>query len=107
MHFAAFAAAVAGHPAHHFRHHGFHPAAFGDDMAVAAVRAGDGVILAQGRADTHRGGFLSIRQVRQAGHQALTINVKNGFLGGPDGQHLAIDLEQCLVGKRQVGSYCR
>ncbi len=106
VHLAALAAAVAGDAAHHFGHHGFHPPALGDDMAVAAVRAGDGVILAQGGAYAHRGGFLSVGQVRQAGHQAPAVNVENGFLEGPDGEHLAVHLEQRLRREWQVVGWC-
>ena len=106
MHFAAFPAAVAGDSAHNFCHHRFHPPAFGDDMTMAAVGTGDGVIQAQGCTHTHRRGFLSIRQVGQTGHQAPAINVKNGLLEGPDGEHLAVDFEQRLCSKRQVGGWC-
>ena len=106
VHLAALAAAVAGHAAHHFGHHGFHPAAFCDDMAVAAMRAGDGVILAQGCTHAHGGGFLSVGQVRQAGHQALAINVEYGFLEDPDGEHLAVNLEQRLSREGQLSGWC-
>ncbi len=80
VHLAAFAAAITGHLAHHFCHHRVHLPALGDDVPVAAVGAGDGVIRAQRRAHTHRGGFLPVRQVRQTGHPALAVDSRRWSL---------------------------
>jgi hypothetical protein len=59
VHRAAFTFAIAGFLAVEFGHHAIEPGALGDDVAVAAVGAGNVVPVTEVGTDTCRHGFLA------------------------------------------------
>ena len=70
VHGAALALAVAGGLAVQLGHHAAHLAALGDDVAVAAVGAGDVVVVVEGGAHADRHRLLAQVQVHEAGQLA-------------------------------------
>ena len=97
VHGAAFAAAIAGFLAEQFGKHSVQRRALGDTVAVAAVGAGDVIVLAQRFANADRDGFLADIEMRETRHLGAEIKLVDLFFEEPDLQHLAVELEPALV----------
>jgi hypothetical protein len=97
VHAAALALAVAGRLAEQFGEHAVEGAALGDQMAVAAVRAGDPVLVRQMHHDAGCDGFLAHVQVQGARDLAVLHELAGGFLEQADAHHAPVHVEQGLV----------
>ena len=97
VHAAAFALAVAGRAAEQFGEHPIELAAFRDEVAVAAVRAGDLVVARQ--MHHHAGGdrLLADVEVQGAGDLAGFHQLAGFFFEDADADHAAVDIEQDFV----------
>jgi hypothetical protein len=66
-------------------------------MAVAAVRTGNVIGLAQCFAHTHSDRFLTYVKMSQARHLGAEIELVDLFLEEPDFDHLAIEMQPPLI----------
>ena len=66
-------------------------------MAVAAVGAGDVIVLAQRFADTDGNRFFADVEMREPGHLGAEIKLVDLFFEQPNLQHLAVEAEPALV----------
>src|SRR5260370_12047714 len=82
-----FPAANPGAPAVDFRHHAVHVAALSNAVAVAAMRAGDGVAGVQVHADTDGRSLLAGVEVDEAGDLACGEFQVHALLELADGAH--------------------
>ena len=87
VHRAALALVVAGRLAVQLGHHQPHLAALGDDVAVAAVGAGDVVVVVQRGAHPDRHGLLPQVEVHEAGQLAGGEQVLHPVLEVADLEH--------------------
>ncbi len=99
VHRAALAPAVAGGPAVQLGEHVLDLAAFGHHVAVAAVGAGDIVVLAQRRAGAHRHGLLALGQVQEAGNLARLKVLLGRVLKAADQAHAPVHGQQLFAGQ--------
>src|SRR5205823_459990 len=77
VHAAALALAVAGRLAEQLSHHQLDVAALGDAVAVAAVGAGDEVVLAQGGAGADPDRLFADVGVAGAAHDAFAVDLED------------------------------
>ena len=99
VHRAALAVADAGALAPDLGHHAVDVHALGDAVAVAAVSAGDAVVLAQVHADAGGRRFLAGVEVHEAGNVAAGKLGVQTLLELADRPHGAVRLEQPLAGQ--------
>ena len=92
VHRAALALAVAGVSAEELRHHEVEVAALGDDVAVAAVGAGDVVIIPQALAHRRGDRLLAQIQMGEAVDLALCEQPRGCRLESADAAHTEIDV---------------
>ena len=90
VHRTAFSAAVSGFFSQQFGKHQFRRGAFGEAVAMAAMRAGDVVIGAQRFANSDRDRFFADVKVRQARHQRARVQFIYIFFKQTDRHHLAV-----------------
>ena len=100
VHGAAFAAAVAGFFTEQLSEHFVERCAFGNAMAMAAVGAGDVIVLAQRFADADGDGFFANVEVGEPRHLGAEIELIDLFFEQPDLEHLAIEVQPALVLRR-------
>src|SRR5699024_7457008 len=100
VHGAALALAVACLPAEELSHHEVEVATLGNDVAVAPVRAGDEVVVAQAFADGGRYRLLAQVQVDEAGYLALCKQPRSRALEVPYAAHLHIHILHLLFADR-------
>ena len=93
MHRAAFAAAVAGLLAQQFGEHTVQRGALGQAMAVAAVRAGDVIVLPQSLADSDGNRLLANVKVGDARHARAGVELVGRLLKRAYFDHLLIGIE--------------
>ena len=93
MHRAAFPAAETALLSENLEHHALHIAAFGDAVAVAAVRASDVILNAEMNARARGDGLLPRIQMYEAGDVARHEFDVNAVLEFPDGAHSTIRIE--------------
>src|SRR6516164_4676457 len=99
VHRAALAVAAAGLAAVDLGHHLPDVYAFGDAVAMAAVRAGDGVAAVEVDADADRRGLLARVQVHEARDLAGGELGVHALLELADGPHLPVGSQQLLPGQ--------
>lgn len=99
MHRAAEPATGAGGPTHQLREHPHRVGAFRKAVPVTAVRRDDAIGNAQrpGRADRSR--FLPERDVHEARHFAIAIQLRRALFESPNNEHSAIEVEHLVFGE--------
>src|SRR4029079_3558890 len=97
MHRSAFAAAIPSMLTQSFCKHLVRCSAFGNTMAVAAVRTGNVIGLAQCFAHTHSDRFLADVKMGEARNLGAEIELVDLFLEEPDFDHLAIETQPPLI----------
>ena len=102
VHGAALALAIARLTAEKLRHHEVKVAALGYDVAVAAVRARDKVVVAQAFADGGRYGLFTQIQVDEAGYFALRKQPRSRALEVTYASHLHIHVLHLLFADRHL-----
>ena len=90
---AAAAAADAVGLAHQLGEERGEIAAGGEEVAVAAVRAEDGVARAEPAEEPDRDRLLADRGVRRPREQPLRVELQELLLGAADDQHPPVELE--------------
>ena len=104
---AAVALAVAGGLVGDFGQHAAQVAPFGDQVAVAAVRAGDVVVLAQGVADPDGNRLLAHVEVGHAAKAPGQQQVLDLRLPEPDLEHVFVHADKLLLGQFVQGARVR
>jgi hypothetical protein len=94
VHAAAAALAVAGGLAEQLGVHELQVRPLRDRVAVAAVRRGDDVVIAQRRHDAGGHCFLADVEVQEAGHPPAFHELARLLLEEPDTHHSAVQIEQ-------------
>ena len=97
VHAAALAAGVAGLLPQQLGHHHAHVAALGDAVAVAAMGAGDRVVLAEGGADADGDRLLADVGVGGAAHDAFAVQLVRPVLEGANLGHAPEHLEHLFA----------
>src|SRR5712692_2541313 len=100
VHRTALAVAVAGLLPEQLRKHAVELRAFGDAVPVAAMRAGDVVVVVERRAHADGHGLLADVEMRQPRHLASAIQLVDLLLEMPDPQHAPVQLD-CQLGIRR------
>ncbi len=97
VHAAALAFAVAGRAAEQLGEHAVELAALGDEVTVAAVRAGDLVVARQ--VHHHAGGDRLLPDIEVQGTRNLAgfHQLSGLFFEDADADHAAVDIEQDFV----------
>src|SRR5580658_10089427 len=90
VHRTAFPAAVSGFFSQQFGNHQFRGGAFGEAVAMAAMRAGYVVVRAKRFANAHGNGFFADVKMRQAWHQRACVQFIHIFFKQTDGHHLTV-----------------
>src|SRR5207245_1026322 len=96
VHRAALAAAVARLLAEELREHPVDRRPLGQAVTVAAMRARDEVVAAQGLADADRHGLLADVEVGQTRHLRALVELVHLLLEGANLRHLAVHVEVLL-----------
>jgi len=78
--------------------HAFGVAAFGDEVAVTAVGAGDVVLLTDSEAGPHRHRLLAGIEVDHALDAAVAHQASRLFLESADGHHALVHLDELFSG---------
>ena len=105
VHRAAAAARAAGGAAHHLGDQFARRHALGQGMAVAAVRAEHGVIVAQVRAHARRHRLLADVGMHAAVDFARRVELDQLLLGAADEQHGAVERQQLVFGRVRNGVF--
>ena len=96
VHRAALALAVSRFLAEQFGEHAIGRRALGQAVPVAAMRAGDVIVLAQRLANTDRHGFLADIEMRETRHDGARVKVIDLLFEQANGHHLAIGVQPLL-----------
>ena len=96
VHGAAFSVADAGRFAHELGDHTGDIDALGDAVPVAAVGAGEVVLIGEMGADTNRHGFFTGIEMHEAGDQSVGEVLAGGILEGADFHHLGVGVEKSI-----------
>jgi hypothetical protein len=110
VHRAALAAVAAAGAAEELAHHALHRGAFGQRMAVAAVRRGEVVLAGKVQAHAGRDGLLAGRKMQRPAHLRVAERgaegrhaAARGLLGrileGADARHRAVEHGCAVVGR--------
>ena len=98
VHRAALAVAVARRAAQELGVHALGVAALGDEVAVAAMGAGDVVVLGEEGADAHADRLLAGVEMGDAGDLGVAHQFGHPLLELADGDHGLVHLDEVVLG---------